>query len=400
MDPNLDQDTLPTHEEIDNDVDSAEEEPPEPPLLPDDIDDDDSHGSRTRRQVKPPPELLRAVGACLISGHYDGGNYFRWQQSIAALYAKAGYAGDIRFHQAAIQEYALDPVLPAPRVSYDLLVAHAGLRYQALLNEQLRTGKTPPADEALKDAVRKAAQAAYDNAVKTGDYTPLIDIAFKGVDINKHASDVAQLAKMSVTMDGTHIKFTAGEMPKDKVITSNSMASPNTVMNILNLITTSANVTAVTCGIEFAIACAHQGSSRYTRHTGTSTGGSTFELIAAHVKEHCTIRQFCSYFAKVVWNHLLTHATPPVNWAKHGFTLDSRYAAFDFFDAVTNAAALPPKNGLIRAPTSEEIRAHNLNAHLLINASRQDDQVSSSAQYTAAIAQAGGFKRPQIGWGE
>ncbi|CAN88812.1 coat protein [Lettuce virus X] len=73
-----------------------------------------------------------------------------------------------------------------------------------------------------------------------------------------------------------------------------------------------------------------------------------------------TPRQFCMYFAKVVWNILLTTQVPPASWAKLGYSYDCRFAAFDFFDGVLNPAALDPADGLVRQPSPREIQAHQV----------------------------------------
>jgi hypothetical protein len=76
-------------------------------------------------------------------------------------------------------------------------------------------------------------------------------------------------------------------------------------------------------------------------------------------KVNLTPRQFCMFFAKVVWNLLIHTNTPPAGWAKLGYTEDTKFAAFDFFDGVFSPAALDPADGLIRHPNQREMQAHS-----------------------------------------
>ncbi|ALQ43530.1 coat protein [Plantain virus X] len=73
-----------------------------------------------------------------------------------------------------------------------------------------------------------------------------------------------------------------------------------------------------------------------------------------------TPRQFCSYFAKVVWNMCIDSGIAPANWVKMGLQEPERFAGFDFFEAVLSPAALEPEGGLVRQPTMREIQAHAL----------------------------------------
>jgi hypothetical protein len=83
-------------------------------------------------------------------------------------------------------------------------------------------------------------------------------------------------------------------------------------------------------------------------------------LAAQFDRINITPRQFCMYFAKVVWNILLDSNIPPANWAKLGYQEDTKFAAFDFFDGVTNPASLQPADGLIRQPNEKELAAHSV----------------------------------------
>nr|AXB54637.1 CP [Pepino mosaic virus] len=82
-------------------------------------------------------------------------------------------------------------------------------------------------------------------------------------------------------------------------------------------------------------------------------------LAAQFDRINITPRQFCMYFAKVVWNILLDSNIPPADWAKLGYQKDTKFAAFDFFDGVTNPASLQPADGLIRQTNEKELAAHS-----------------------------------------
>ncbi|AHA91822.1 coat protein [Cassava Colombian symptomless virus] len=95
--------------------------------------------------------------------------------------------------------------------------------------------------------------------------------------------------------------------------------------------------------------------------------GLARSLLAGTIKSVTTMRRFCSYYAKVVWNMLLKENKPPANWAKMGFLEETKFAAFDFFDAVLSPAALEPKGGLIREPTQLEITAYQTAKFVALN---------------------------------
>ncbi|ASE06184.1 coat protein [Euonymus yellow vein virus] len=119
--------------------------------------------------------------------------------------------------------------------------------------------------------------------------------------------------------------------------------------------------------IELTRYFADVGASEQTDVTGQGEGiDLEREVLAATVASHCTIRQFCSYYAKVVWNMMIYDDVPPANWARFNFPHEQRFAGFDFFEGVLSPAALEPRGGLLRKPSRDEINAYMTNKHVHI----------------------------------
>jgi hypothetical protein len=145
-------------------------------------------------------------------------------------------------------------------------------------------------------------------------------------------------------------------------------------------------------------ACHDQGSSQFANLQGSADGNSLpFTVGARIVKKHCTLRQFCMFYAPAVWNFSLDHDSPPANWLKLGYKPEVKFAAFDFFNGVTHSAALKLPTGLVRPPTVDEMEANHLIGTSAIFGSRRDELVTSAAtafQQSASARQ----HRPTIGW--
>nr|AAX19351.1 coat protein [Mint virus X] len=111
--------------------------------------------------------------------------------------------------------------------------------------------------------------------------------------------------------------------------------------------------------LQLALACSDSHASSLTVLVGECAAAPSVGLrdLAASVKTICQLRHFCRFYAKFVWNCRVTHDLPPASWAAQGFPFEARFAAFDFFDGVTNSAALEPAQGLIRPPTEIELKA-------------------------------------------
>nr|QNH91012.1 coat protein [Potato virus X] len=131
--------------------------------------------------------------------------------------------------------------------------------------------------------------------------------------------------------------------------------------------------------------CADVGSSAQTEmiDTGPYSNGISRARLAAAVKEVCTLRQFCMKYAPVVWNWMLANNSPPANWQAQGFKPEHKFAAFDFFNGVTNPAAIMPKEGLIRPPSEAEMNAAQTAAFVKITKARA--QSNDFASLDAAV---------------
>nr|ADT91614.1 coat protein [Apricot latent virus] len=115
-------------------------------------------------------------------------------------------------------------------------------------------------------------------------------------------------------------------------------------------------------GVYLARHCADVGASDKSTLLGTFPGSDiTLEEVGTRIKQTdgCTLRQYCAYYAKHVWNLMLQTQKPPANWVGKEFKFETRYAAFDFFFGVESSAALEPADGLIRLPTQAERVANN-----------------------------------------
>ncbi|QVY19182.1 coat protein [Clivia carlavirus A] len=142
--------------------------------------------------------------------------------------------------------------------------------------------------------------------------------------------------------------------------------------------------------------CADASSSPYADPKGVfefEGGALTRDAVFAVIKDHCTVRNFCRYYAPVVWNQMLFTKTPPADWQKKNYTEETKYAAFDFFDYVMNPAAIKPLEGLIRKPTPAEIIAHETNKNIAITAGKKNRGFAS----TSAVVHKGRFEKdPEV----
>nr|AVD50426.1 coat protein [Cherry green ring mottle virus] len=103
--------------------------------------------------------------------------------------------------------------------------------------------------------------------------------------------------------------------------------------------------------------CYHNSSSDKTKLIGKARNGTNLEELASTIRGYCSLRSFCSKYAPVVWNYGISNEIPPANWQRRKVVEGAKFAAFDFFEAVTSAAALQPIEGLIRNPTDKEMTA-------------------------------------------
>ncbi|AAL05448.1 coat protein [Sugarcane striate mosaic-associated virus] len=113
--------------------------------------------------------------------------------------------------------------------------------------------------------------------------------------------------------------------------------------------------------LEITLSCAHTSTSNKQKFKGKSKFCDILlaEIAGCITKEEVTIRSFCAYWAKYVWNAMHERNEPPLNWVALGYTEQNRFAAFDFFYGVDSPASAEPEGGLL-APTTESMRAANM----------------------------------------
>jgi hypothetical protein len=136
--------------------------------------------------------------------------------------------------------------------------------------------------------------------------------------------------------------------------------------------------------LQLALACSDSHASSLTALHGPVAAHTALALrdLASALKAHCTLRQFCRFYAKFVWNYRIKNDAPPGAWAAMGFTHDTRFAAFDFFDGVTNPAALQPPEGLVRPPTERELAAHHTGKFVATTRATHSGHLSLAAEVT------------------
>nr|UKS50967.1 coat protein [Strawberry mild yellow edge virus] len=133
---------------------------------------------------------------------------------------------------------------------------------------------------------------------------------------------------------------------------------------------------------DLAFHCYDIGSSPSAQPVGASPFGCSRMQVAAVVRNHCTLRQLCMFYAPSVWNKAVKDNRPPGNWANLQFTPETKFAAFDFFDGVLNPAS--QQVALWRQPTPQEIYASATHKDVATYraASKAHDRISNSTLLT------------------
>lgn len=184
-----------------------------------------------------------------------------------------------------------------------------------------------------------------------------------------------------------------------QVLASNSVATQAQVSRVLELWEPELSGTEQDYAFAFVMACRDQGSSRFTVLGGSADGNNfPFDTAARIVKQICTLRQFCMFYAPAIWNYSVQQKNPPANWVRAGYTDDNYYAAFDFFNGVLHPAALQVPGGLVRRPTASEIKANKINGASAIMAHREEDQHTTREQASFQRQVSATPTRPAIGW--
>nr|QYF50172.1 MAG: putative coat protein [Yunnan alphaflexivirus] len=167
----------------------------------------------------------------------------------------------------------------------------------------------------------------------------------------------------------------------------NKTATRATVTAILQEVKAKSSGATVTDLVSLAWACYHNGSSRYTTLESTAPCGLKHSEMKDLVENHCTLRQFCMFYAKVIYNMGREQKIPPANWAQKGYREETKFAAFDFFNGVLSDAAVMPSGGLKHHPSPEERKAQQLNAKMAILESREQDNQFSTRGNLLAMQQ-------------
>nr|QED12390.1 coat protein [Garlic virus C] len=161
-------------------------------------------------------------------------------------------------------------------------------------------------------------------------------------------------------------------------VISNSVATQSIIREILDLLRARRPNATPKDLFSLAWACYHNGSSRYTILTTDAPCGMSHAELKDLVEEYCTLRQFCGFYAKTCYVTGKQQNKPPANWARKGFQDESKFAAFDFFNAVSSDSAPNPPGGMRFKPTQAEILGHSLNAKMSIIESRKSTNMVST----------------------
>ncbi|UUB84584.1 coat protein [Blueberry virus S] len=187
-------------------------------------------------------------------------------------------------------------------------------------------------------------------------------------------------------------RFSIDELFKMKTsAVSNNMATTEQMAKITSAIAGLGVPTEEVAGIivRMAFMCASVSSSVYLDPDGSiefEGGAVSVDSIAAIMKREASLRKVCRLYAPVVWNFMLVKNQPPSDWQAMGFSFETRFAAFDTFDYVTNEAAVQPVEGLIRRPTPAECIAHNAHKRLALDRSNRNEKYTNlETEYTGGL---------------
>nr|ACV88262.1 coat protein [Shallot virus X] len=161
-------------------------------------------------------------------------------------------------------------------------------------------------------------------------------------------------------------------------VESNSVASKATVREILDALQAKRQNATPKDLFSLAWACYHNGSSKFVNLNTDAPCGITHAELKDLVEDYCTLRQFCSYYAKSCYVAGKQQKKPPANWSRKGYPEEAKFAGFDFFNAVLSDSSPAPPGGMRFKPTQAEILGHSLNAKMSIIESRQPSHMVSN----------------------
>nr|CEF39519.1 Coat protein [Lily symptomless virus] len=187
-------------------------------------------------------------------------------------------------------------------------------------------------------------------------------------------------------------RFSIDELFKMKVgVVPNNMATTEQMAKIASDIAGLGVPTEHVASVilQMVIMCACVSSSASLDPEGSiefENGAVPVDSITAIMKKHAGLRKVCRLYAPIVWNSMLVRNQPPADWQAMGFQYNTRFAAFDTFDYVTNQAAIQPVEGIIRRPTSAEVIAHNAHKQLALDRSNRNERLGSlETEYTGGV---------------
>nr|QED44257.1 CP [Garlic virus A] len=167
-------------------------------------------------------------------------------------------------------------------------------------------------------------------------------------------------------------------------IESNSVASKSIIREILDMLRAKRQGATPKDLFSLAWTCYHNGSSRFVTLNTDAPCGIAHSELKDLVENYCTLRQFCGFYAKACYVAGKQQNKPPANWSRKGYQDESKFAAFDFFNAVLSDSSPSPPGGMRHKPTDAEILAHSMNAKMSIVESRRAiNMVSTRADLLA-----------------
>lgn len=123
--------------------------------------------------------------------------------------------------------------------------------------------------------------------------------------------------------------------------------------------------------LAMALKMADQGTSPNTEYVGTIELKALKSCVQAQdlaefIKKFTTLRAFARFYAKVVYNTMRSLNRPPANWIGKGYPPTLRFAAFDFFDGVSDPEAMVPLGGFKFVPSDAEMKINNANKAIML----------------------------------
>nr|QED44269.1 CP [Garlic virus A] len=169
-----------------------------------------------------------------------------------------------------------------------------------------------------------------------------------------------------------------------KDVESNSVASKLIIREIFDMLQAKQQGATAKDLFSLAWTCYHNGSSRFVTLSTEAPCGMAHSELKDLVENYCTLRQFCGFYAKACYVAGKQQNKPPANWSRKGYQDDSKFAAFDFFNAVLSDSSPKPPGGMRFKPTDAEILAHSMNAKMsIVESRRATNMVSTRADLIA-----------------